>query len=99
MRSVLNVLIMEMIGAEVRTENKGDRTLKDAVDVALKDFIKNKENTYYLLGSAVGPHPYPTIVRDFQSIIGKEARRQMLEKENQLPDYLIACVGGGSNAI
>src|SRR5699024_8406887 len=98
-RQELNVFRMEMLGAEVRPVNKGDRTLKDAVDVALEDFIKNKENTYYLLGSAVGLHPYPTIVRDFQSIIGKEARRQMLEKENQLPDYLIACVGGGSNAI
>ncbi len=98
-RQELNVFRMEMLGAEVIPVNKGDRTLKDAVDVALEDFIKNKENTYYLLGSAVGPHPYPTIVRDFQSIIGKEAKRQMLEKENQLPDYLIACVGGGSNAI
>lgn len=98
-RQELNVFRMEMLGAEVIPVKKGHRTLKDAVDVALEDFIKNKENTYYLLGSAVGPHPYPTIVRDFQSIIGKEVKSQILEKENRLPDYLIACVGGGSNAI
>lgn len=98
-RQELNVFRMEMLGAEVIPVKKGDRTLKDAVDVALEDFIKNKEETYYLLGSAVGPHPYPTIVREFQSIIGKEAKRQLMEKENRLPDYIIACVGGGSNAI
>ncbi len=98
-RQELNVFRMEMLGAEVISVKKGAGTLKDAVDVALEDFIKNKENTYYLLGSAVGPHPYPTIVRDFQSIIGKEAKRQVLEREGRLPDYLIACVGGGSNAI
>ncbi len=98
-RQHLNVFRMELLGAEVKAVTTGTRTLKDAVDEALKDLIQNRNNTFYMLGSAVGPDPYPTIVRDFQSVIGKEARKQILEKENRLPDYLLACVGGGSNAI
>lgn len=98
-RQKLNVFRMEMLGAKVVSVDKGNGTLKEAVDVALEDFEKNQDNTFYLLGSAVGPHPYPTIVREFQSIIGKETKRQVLEKEGRLPDYLVACVGGGSNAI
>lgn len=94
-----NVFRMELLGANVVPVKEGNATLKEAVDKALEDFVKNAHNTFYLLGSAVGPHPYPIIVREFQSIIGKEARKQILEKENRLPDYLIACVGGGSNAI
>lgn len=98
-RQKLNVFRMELLGAKVTAVKTGTRTLKDAVDEALKDLLQNSENTFYMLWSAVGPDPYPTIVRDFQSINGKEAREQILEKENKLPDYLIACVGGGSNAI
>jgi len=98
-RQHLNVFRMELLGAKVKAVTTGSRTLKDAVDEALKDLIQNKDHTFYMLGSAVGPDPYPTIVRDFQSVIGKEARKQILEKENKLPDYLLACVGGGSNAI
>ncbi len=98
-RQSLNVFRMELLGATVNSVKTGGRTLKDAVDEALKDLVENKDNTFYMLGSAVGPDPYPTIVRDFQSIIGKEARKQILEKEGCLPDYLIASVGGGSNAI
>ncbi len=98
-RQELNVFKIEMLGGKVVPVKKGDRTLKDAVDAALEDFVKNHEDTFYLLGSAVGPHPYPTMVRDFQSVIGKEARRQILEQEGRLPDYLVACIGGGSNGI
>ncbi|SKC48493.1 tryptophan synthase subunit beta [Maledivibacter halophilus] len=98
-RQSLNVFKMELLGAKVVPATTGRKTLKDAVDAALNDFIENCETTFYLLGSAVGPHPYPVMVREFQSIIGKEAREQILEKEGRLPDYLIACVGGGSNAI
>jgi len=98
-RQALNVFRMELLGAKVITVKTGTATLKDAVDEALNDFVKNAKDTYYLLGSAVGPHPYPTMVREFQSIIGIEARRQILEAEGRLPDYLVACVGGGSNAI
>lgn len=98
-RQALNVFRMKMLGAEVIPVTKGQRTLSDAVDAALEDLVENYKDTFYLVGSAVGPHPYPMIVRDFQSIIGKEARRQILEHENRLPDYAIACVGGGSNAI
>ncbi|SHJ70731.1 pyridoxal-phosphate dependent enzyme [Paramaledivibacter caminithermalis] len=90
---------MELLGAKVVAATTGRKTLKDAVDAALDDFVRNCDNTFYLLGSAVGPHPYPVMVREFQSIIGKEARQQILEKEGRLPDYLVACVGGGSNAI
>jgi len=98
-RQSLNVFKMELLGAKVVPATSGRKTLKDAVDAALDDFVKNCETTFYLLGSAVGPHPYPIMVREFQSIIGKEAREQILEKEGRLPDYLVACVGGGSNAI
>lgn len=98
-RQSLNVFRMELLGAEVVPVTRGSKTLKDAVDVALEDLIENKENTYYMLGSAVGPHPYPMMVRDFQSIIGQEAKQQILDKEGKLPDYILACVGGGSNAI
>ena len=98
-RQSLNVFRMKMLGAEVFPVQKGQKTLSDAVDAALEDLVQNYKDTFYLIGSAVGPHPYPMIVRDFQAIIGKEARRQILEKENRLPDYVIACVGGGSNAI
>ncbi len=98
-RQELNVFRMELLGAKVVPVISGTRTLKDAVDAALGDFVENAGSTYYLLGSAVGPHPYPVMVREFQSIIGKEAKEQILEQEGRLPDYLIACVGGGSNAI
>ncbi len=98
-RQALNVFRMELLGAEVIPVTRGDKTLKDAVDAALEDLVDNYDNTFYMLGSAVGPDPYPTIVRDFQSVIGKEARQQILDAEGKLPDYLIACVGGGSNSI
>ncbi len=98
-RQKLNVFRMRMMGAEVIAAKSGQRTLKEAVDEALAAWIKDAENTFYLLGSAVGPHPYPEMVRDFQSVIGKEAKEQCLEDEGRLPDYCIACVGGGSNAI
>ncbi len=98
-RQELNVFRMEVLGAKVVAVKEGNRTLKEAVDAALNDYVENADNTFYLLGSAVGPHPFPTIVRTFQSVIGKEARAQILIKEGRLPDYLIACVGGGSNAI
>ncbi len=99
LRQQLNVFRMELLGAKVVSVNDGGRTLKEAVDAALADFSENYKSTYYALGSAVGPYPYPDIVRDFQSVIGKEAREQIQTKIGRLPDYLIACVGGGSNAI
>ena len=98
-RQSLNVFRMKLMGAEVRSVSTGSRTLKDAINEAMRDWVSNPDNSYYLLGSAVGPHPYPSIVRDFQAIIGKEARQQILDKSGRLPDYIIACVGGGSNAI
>ncbi|WP_031516559.1 tryptophan synthase subunit beta [Desulfofalx alkaliphila] len=98
-RQELNVFRMELLGAKVHSVKTGTATLKDAVDEALKDYALNYDNTFYLLGSAVGPHPYPTMVREFQSVIGREAKEQILEAEGRLPDYLVACVGGGSNAI
>ncbi len=98
-RQALNVFRMQLIGAEVREVDSGSRTLKDAINEALRDWVTNVANTYYLLGSALGPHPYPVMVRDFQSVIGSETREQVLEKEGRLPDCLIACVGGGSNSI
>lgn len=98
-RQALNVFRMQLLGAEVRGVDSGSKTLKDAINEALRDWVTNVETTYYLLGSALGPHPYPLMVRDFQSVIGKEARQQFLEKEGHLPDVLVACVGGGSNAI
>jgi len=98
-RQAINVFRMKLLGAEVRPVSSGTRTLKDAINEAIRDWVTNVRNTYYLLGSVVGPHPYPVMVRDFQSIIGKETREQILAKCNRLPDYIIACVGGGSNAI
>ena len=94
-----NVLRMRLLGAEVRPVSSGTRTLKDAINEAIRDWVANAGDTHYLLGSALGPHPYPTIVRDFQRIIGKEARRQILEQVGRLPDIIVACVGGGSNSI
>src|SRR5215204_2458614 len=98
-RQELNVFRMQLLGAEVREVNAGSRTLKDAINEALRDWVTNVHDTYYLLGSALGPHPYPLMVRDFQSVIGREARAQILAQEGRLPDVLIACVGGGSNSI
>jgi len=98
-RQKLNVFRMEMMGAKVMPAMSGQRTLKEAVDEALGAWVQDAANTYYLLGSAVGPHPYPVMVRHFQSVIGREAKAQIMELEGRLPDYLIACVGGGSNAI
>src|SRR5215813_8028349 len=98
-RQELNVFRMRLLGAEVAGVESGSRTLKDAINEALRDWVTNVEDTYYLLGSVLGPHPYPAMVRDFQSVIGREARAQILEAEGRLPDLLIACVGGGSNAI
>jgi tryptophan synthase beta chain len=98
-RQELNVFRMRLLGAEVRAVDAGARTLKDAINEALRDWVTNVADTYYLLGSALGPHPYPLMVRDFQSVIGREARAQILEREGRLPDVLIACVGGGSNSI
>lgn len=98
-RQEVNVFRMELLGAEVRAVDSGSRTLKDAINEALRDWVTNVADTYYLLGSALGPHPYPLMVRDFQSVIGTEAREQVLAKEGRLPDFLIACVGGGSNSI
>src|SRR5438046_5414933 len=98
-RQALNVFRMQLLGAEVREVNSGSRTLKDAINEALRDWVTNVADTYYLLGSALGPHPYPLMVRDFHRVIGREARAQILEHEGRLPDCLIACVGGGSNSI
>ena len=98
-RQELNVFRMRLLGAEVVGVEYGSRTLKDAINEALRDWVTNVADTYYLLGSVMGPHPYPMMVRDFQSVIGREARRQILEAEGRLPDLLIACVGGGSNSI
>ncbi|MNO31710.1 Tryptophan synthase beta chain [compost metagenome] len=98
-RQALNVFRMELLGATVVPVNKGQGRLKDAVDEALDDLVRNYKNTFYLLGSAVGPHPFPTMVKHFQSIISEESKRQILEKEGRLPDAIVACAGGGSNAI
>jgi tryptophan synthase beta chain len=98
-RQALNVFRMRLLGAEVRSVDAGAKTLKDAINEALRDWVTNVDSTYYLLGSALGPHPYPLMVRDFQSVIGREARQQILEKTGSLPNLLVACVGGGSNAI
>ena len=94
-----NVFRMKLLGAEVRPVASGSRTLKDAMNEALRDWVANVEDTFYIIGSVAGPHPYPVMVRDFQSVIGTEARAQILEAEKRLPDLLVACVGGGSNAI
>jgi len=93
-----NVERMKLLGAKVVPVKSGSRTLKDAINEALRDWITNLQTTYYVIGSVVGPHPYPIIVRNFQKVIGEETKRQILEKEGKLPDYILACVGGGSNA-
>jgi tryptophan synthase beta subunit len=98
-RQSLNVFRMRLLNAEVIPVESGTRTLKDAINEAIRDWVTNVETTHYLIGSVVGPHPYPMLVRDFQSIIGREARQQILETEERLPHYVVACVGGGSNAI
>ncbi|MDQ3253315.1 MAG: tryptophan synthase subunit beta, partial [Acidobacteriota bacterium] len=98
-RQRLNVFRMQLLGSEVREVEGGSRTLKDAINEALRDWVTNVADTYYLLGSALGPHPYPLMVRDFQSVIGHEARAQFIERVGRLPDALVACVGGGSNSI
>jgi tryptophan synthase beta chain len=98
-RQALNVFRMELLGAKVVSVDTGSRTLKDAMNEAFRDWLSNVETTYYLIGSVAGPFPYPVIVRDFQSVVGYEARKQIIEAENRLPDYLVACVGGGSNAM
>ena len=98
-RQALNVFRMKLLGAEVIPVTSGSRTLKDAINEAIRDWVTNVGNTHYLLGSTVGPHPYPMMVRDWQSVIGREAREQILEAAGRLPDYAVACVGGGSNAI
>jgi tryptophan synthase beta chain len=98
-RQSLNVFRMKLLGAEVRPVSSGSRTLKDALNEAIRDWVTNVETTYYLIGTVSGMHPYPMLVRDFQSIIGREAREQFMEKEGRLPDAIIACVGGGSNAM
>lgn len=98
-RQAINVFKMEMLGAKVKPVTSGTSTLKDATNEAIRDWVANVENTFYVIGSVVGPHPYPTMVRDFQRIIGDEVKTQIIEKEGRLPDYLVACVGGGSNAL
>jgi tryptophan synthase beta chain len=98
-RQSLNVFRMKLLGAKVRVVEAGSQTLKDAMNETLRDWVSNVRTTYYLIGSVAGPHPYPMMVRDFQSVIGREARRQILKKEGKLPDFLVACVGGGSNAM
>ena len=98
-RQSLNVYRMKLLGAEVEAVTSGTKTLKDAMNEALRDWVTNVDNTFYIIGTVAGPHPYPMMVRDFQSIIGREAKAQCLEKEGRLPDALVACVGGGSNAI
>src|SRR5205814_3727152 len=98
-RQELNVFRMRLLGAEVRGVESGSRTLKDAINEAMRDWVTNVRNTHYLLGSVLGAHPYPTMVRDFHSVIGRETRAQILKAEGRLPTAIIACVGGGSNAI
>lgn len=98
-RQALNVFRMRLLGAQVTPVLSGTRTLKDACNEAIRDWVTHVEDTHYIIGSVVGPHPYPMMVRDFQSVIGSETRQQILDKEGRLPDYLVACVGGGSNSI
>lgn len=98
-RQALNVFRMRLLGAEVIPVTSGTQTLKDATSEAIRDWVTNVRNTHYIIGSVVGPHPYPMMVRDFQSVIGRETKQQIIEKEGRLPDYVIACVGGGSNAM
>jgi tryptophan synthase beta chain len=98
-RQAINVFRMKLLGAEVRGVSSGSRTLKDALNEAMRDWVTNVDDTYYVIGTVAGPHPYPVMVRDFNAVVGREARRQMLETWDTLPDVLVACVGGGSNAI
>jgi tryptophan synthase beta chain len=98
-RQASNVFRMKLLGAEVRPVSSGSRTLKDALNEAMRDWVTNIDDTFYIIGTVAGPHPYPTMVRDFNAVVGREARRQMLEQHGLLPDALVACVGGGSNAI
>jgi tryptophan synthase beta chain len=98
-RQALNVVRMQLLGGTVRQVDAGSKTLKDAINEAMRDWVANVHDTYYLLGSALGPHPYPLMVREFQSVIGREAREQILEQAGRLPHIVVACVGGGSNAI
>lgn len=98
-RQEINVFRMRMLGAKVTPVKTGSRTLKDATNEAIRDWVTNVKDTHYIIGSVVGPHPYPAIVRDFQAVIGREAKRQVLDMEGRLPDYVVACVGGGSNAM
>tara|TARA_B100000579_G_scaffold177762_1_gene144903 strand:- start:419 stop:1624 length:1206 start_codon:yes stop_codon:yes gene_type:complete len=98
-RQKSNVFKIKLLGGQIVPVDSGNGTLKDAMNEALRDWVANVENTYYLIGTVAGPHPYPTMVRDFQSVIGEEAKKQILEKENVLPDALVACIGGGSNAL
>lgn len=98
-RQALNVFKMKILGSKVSSVTTGTGTLKDAVNEAMRDWVSNIEDTFYVIGSVMGPHPYPTMVRDFQRVIGDEARKQILEKEGKLPDYVVACVGGGSNSM
>lgn len=98
-RQALNVFRMKLLGTEVYPVDSGSKTLKDAMNEAIRDWVTNVRDTFYVIGSVAGPHPYPLMVREFQSVIGKEARRQFIKKEKKLPDYLLACVGGGSNAL
>ena len=98
-RQELNVFRMRLLGAEVRSVDSGSKTLKDAINEAMRDWVTNVRSTHYLLGSVLGAHPYPTMVRDFHRVIGEEARKQILKAEGKLPTAVIACVGGGSNAI
>lgn len=98
-RQALNVFRMKLLGAEVRPVTSGSRTLKDAMNEALRDWVSNVDDTFYILGTVGGPHPYPDMVRDFQSVIGKETRQQLMAAEGKLPDYVVACVGGGSNSM
>jgi len=98
-RQTLNVFRMQLLGTEVMPVSSGSKTLKDAINEAMRDWVTNVRTTHYCLGSVVGPHPFPAMVRDFQSVIGKEARAQILKKEKKLPDYVVACVGGGSNSM
>ena len=98
-RQSLNVFKMKLLGAKVNSVKSGTATLKDAMNEAIRDWVTNVEDTFYIIGTAAGPHPYPIMVRDFQTVIGKEAKKQIIEKEGRIPDYLIACIGGGSNSI
>ena len=98
-RQALNVFRMKLLGAQVRPVASGSRTLKDATNEAIRDWVTNVDDTYYLIGSVVGPHPYPMIVRDFQTVIGQETKAQLNELSGRLPSYVVACVGGGSNAM